>query len=201
MGLSRTWYRDFAHHPLKQGFDYFYGLPLTNLRDFDEDEVPVFLSIRPYAKEMAIGILIGSFMLLFALRRAGSIGPKRLLFFSLLMTVVVTVPLGVMLGSRGFNSIFMRDYEVVEQPIRLKGLTKRLVQESVEFMEKKVDEEKPFLLFVSWLQVHTALHAVAPFAGNSKHGECNPNYLKLTTLLKTFIRQQLSQATFSHLVN
>ena len=28
--------QDFAKSPLNQGFDYFYGIPLTNLKDFGD---------------------------------------------------------------------------------------------------------------------------------------------------------------------
>ena len=48
----------------------------------------------------------------------------------------------------------MRNTEVVEQPIRLyNNLTQRLVNESVHFLEEHSQDSKPFLLFISWVQV------------------------------------------------
>ena len=170
MGLSKYRYNDFLHHPLKQGFDFFYGILLTNMRDFDELEQPVFLSMLPRLKYAASGLLVSTFIFLYCCRRVGSIGPKRFLFFGLAACIIILFPVHLLLNQRIYNSLLMRDYEVVEQTIRLPGLTKRLVQEGVIFMEKQVKEDKPFLLFMSWLQVHTALHAVEPFAGKSKHG-------------------------------
>ena len=50
-------------------------------------------------------------------------------------------------------------YVFVEQPIKLPGLTDRLVAKGQEFLEKQARENIPFLLVMSWVQVHTALHA------------------------------------------
>ena len=53
------------------------------------------------------------------------------------------------------NSILMRNTEVVEQPIRLQhNLTQRLVNESVHFLEEHARNSSPFLLVISWVQVH-----------------------------------------------
>ena len=170
MGLSKHRYSDFLHHPLKQGFDFFYGIPSTNFRDFDEMEEPIFLTIFPRMKYVASGLLVSTFIFLHCCRRVGSIGPKRYLFFAILACFIIVFPVHILLNVRNYNSLLMRDFEVVEQTIRLPGLTTRLVQEGVEFMEKQAKEDKLFLLFMSWLQVHTALHAVEPFSGRSKHG-------------------------------
>ncbi len=171
MGLSKHHYRDFLHHPLKQGFDFFYGIPSTNFPDFDPLEDPVFLNILPRLKYAAAGLLLSTYLFFFCCRRVGSIGPKRFLFFIVLSSVVVLFPVNLLLNLRICNSILMRNYDVVEQPIRLPGLTHRLVQEGVEFLEKQAKEDRPFLLFMSWVQVHSALHAVEPFKGGSKNGE------------------------------
>ena len=170
MGMSKHRYGDFLHHPLKQGFDYYYGIPNTNYKDFDDLEDRLFDFLLPRMRYYSAGILIATIIFLSCCRRVGSIGPKRFLFFTLLACIVFVLPPFMLLNLKFCNSILMRDYEVVEMPIRLHGVTTRLVQEGVEFMEKQVSDERPFLLFMSWLQVHTALHAVEPFAGNSKHG-------------------------------
>ena len=56
---------------------------------------------------------------------------------------------------------------MVEQPIRLQhNLTQRLVNESVHFLEEHAHNSSPFLLVISWVQVHcifSLLHA--RFAG------------------------------------
>ena len=68
------------------------------------------------------------------------------------------------------NSFIMRDKVVVEQPIRLKGLTNRLVTEGVEFLEARNKDQSPFLLHVSWVHVHTFLDPGRNFAGRTQHG-------------------------------
>ncbi|RVE75018.1 hypothetical protein OJAV_G00012520 [Oryzias javanicus] len=61
-----------------------------------------------------------------------------------------------------------RDRSVVEQPFRSENLTQSMTREAVAFMERNA--ARPFLLFFSFLQVHTAMFASAPFRGTSRHG-------------------------------
>ena len=63
-----------------------------------------------------------------------------------------------------------RNYELVEQPISLPHVTRKLVREGVEFLEERQADQRPFLLFVSWLHVHTALATGPSFRGQSAHG-------------------------------
>jgi len=64
----------------------------------------------------------------------------------------------------------MRNYYSVEQPIDMETITHKLVSEGVKFLEKRQQSSKPFLLVMSWLMVHTALHASKEFQGKSRHG-------------------------------
>ena len=58
----------------------------------------------------------------------------------------------------------------MEQPIRLKGLTDRLVTESIDFLEARTKDQNPFLLHVSWVHMHTFLDPGRKFAGSTRHG-------------------------------
>jgi len=69
----------------------------------------------------------------------------------------------------------MRNFDYVEQPIRYKNLTQRLVKEGVEFLEQRKADGEPFLLMMSWLQVHAYLHTGGRVPGRSKHGPYGDN--------------------------
>jgi arylsulfatase A-like enzyme len=73
------------------------------------------------------------------------------------------------------NSIIMRNYDFVEQPIHFSNFTQRLVSEGLKFLEERKDDRKPFLLMMSWIQVHTVLHTSEEFRGHSKHGSYGDN--------------------------
>ena len=36
------------HHPLNQGFDYFYGIPLSNMPDFGKEYIKIYLANSPH---------------------------------------------------------------------------------------------------------------------------------------------------------
>ena len=69
----------------------------------------------------------------------------------------------------------MQNYDVVEMPINFFNLTQRFVNEGNEFIDQKIKEDKPFFLFMSFLQTHTYLHTSKEFAGRSAHGEYGDN--------------------------
>lgn len=63
-----------------------------------------------------------------------------------------------------WNSVLMRNGDVVEQPVNMENLPRRLVNEGIRYLEKQ-SASQPFLLMMSWVQVHTALHASWKFQG------------------------------------
>ena len=73
------------------------------------------------------------------------------------------------------NSVLMRNFDYVEQPIRFMNLTQRFVQEGKDFIQESVNAVEPFLLFMSWAQAHTVLHTSREFKGHSVHGEYGDN--------------------------
>lgn len=158
LGINCERQGDFCHHPLNQGFDYFYGLPLTNLKDFSGDGNTVMLMAKP---NMNIGLgctaVVGTLASLM-LRRKNVI--RKVGFYALLF--LVTVPIGifyfVMCDMTFINSIIMQNFEYIEQPIRFDNLSQRLVNEAIEFLTASAKGDRPFMLFMSFVQVHTYLH-------------------------------------------
>ena len=63
-----------------------------------------------------------------------------------------------------------RNYDLVEQPVHLPSVTRKLVKESEDFLQARHEDSAPFLLLVSWLHVHTALATAPQFSGQSAHG-------------------------------
>ena len=156
---------DFCHHPKKQGFDYFYGIPLTNLRDFGGETEPLFLTVFPRMRLAVAVTCIAGILLVFLMRRKQFIGPILGIPIIIAFVLLPITAYLALTNMRILNSILMRDYEVVEQPIVFDNLTKRLVTEGREFMKRSSDGGDPFLLVMSWLQVHTHLHTADEFAG------------------------------------
>lgn len=145
--------KDFCNHPLNHGFNFFYGIPLTNMKDYGNDGEKIVVSQFKFLNPVLLSIVLGGLItswLLFRFRICGWCGVILLL---LLLIFPSSVVLFVVNNFKFLNSMVMRDFEVVEQPIRFKNLTQRLVNEGTNFLEKRQKDQKPFLLMMSWIQV------------------------------------------------
>ncbi|XP_021378066.1 steryl-sulfatase-like isoform X1 [Mizuhopecten yessoensis] len=170
MGLSKDTYGDHLLHPMNQGFDQYYGHILTNMKDFSGDGERVLLSQRPRIYYQ-LGALVTLGLLLFVwLYRQAYIGKVSMVIGFLLVLTPVVYFVFIFNNLRMLNGIVMRNHDVVEQPIKLESLMKRYVQEGVEFLEAREKDREPFLLFLSWDHVHTAMRTSKEFKGRSKHG-------------------------------
>lgn len=177
LGLYCSSKRDPCHHPLRHGFDYFYGLPLTNLKDFGHDGDSVVTTYVP-----SIFPICYTAMVLGASAAVPLLRHRRVRLASLLIVLLVVTPLLAVLFIKNIatlNGIVMRGLEVIEQPIRLPGMTQRLVGESQRFVRSAVSQKRPFLLFMSFIHVHTALFTHPSFAGRSVHGRYGDNVEEL----------------------
>ena len=169
LGNDRFRLGDQEHHPNRHGFDYFYGLPLTNLKDFGMTGESVVKSYFPnFYPFLASIIVVGSSAALFA-RRSGC----RTLYFAAILFFGVFIPLTLLIFQRSIptiNSILMRNDKVIEQPVRIEGSTERFVNEAKHFIKSAVEAGSPFLLVLNFLKVHTVHKPSQRFIGKSAHG-------------------------------
>ncbi len=176
MGLNCDTYGDFCHHPLKQGFDFFYGVPLTNLRNFGDDEHELIdqASKRfPWLWPGLYAYVVGVITILFTVWWNNGLSTFKLGLLLLLLLAPAAIFRNILLHFANIKQnegIVMRNYDIVQQPINLTRFTHRLVREAHDFLRLRHDDRQPFLLVVPWIQVHTALHSSELFRGHSAHG-------------------------------
>lgn len=167
---SSPWSRDYKKHPLNQGYDQYYGAPLGIYKDFGNEGDSTFGSGAPhlftalYVAMSTVGLSV------YIMKRKGLFGVKT----SIVLFLVTFCPLLyiyiITAHFKELNSLLLRNKTIAEQPIRLAGLTGRLVNEAVEFLQKRSKDREPFLLHMSWLHVHTFLDPSKKFKGQTKHG-------------------------------
>ena len=173
LGLHSSTNSDFFFHPLKQGFHYFYGLPLTNLRNCEPGKYVtelVFPGLRP------TNILIATAIIGLTLHICYLNSLLSKSAFIVLLTIIVLVSFllcTILAMFASINCFVMKNYEVVEQPIVLENLTMRFTDEAINFI--RTNKDSPFLLLVSFAKVHTALFNTRPFANHSIHGRYGDN--------------------------
>ncbi|NXK88634.1 STS sulfatase, partial [Formicarius rufipectus] len=170
LGMNCESSNDFCHHPLSHGFDYFYGLTVTNFRDCKPDQGSVFL--KGVQKALVIPIQIAGITLV-SLTIMQYIGllkvPFQVLgYFLLIFTILLLVLIFFIYHFRHLNCFLMRNHQIIQQPLSYENLTQRLTKEATQFIGRNTDA--PFLLVLSYLHVHTALYASENFRGKSKHG-------------------------------
>ncbi|KAG7172890.1 Arylsulfatase H-like [Homarus americanus] len=73
------------------------------------------------------------------------------------------------------NGLVMHNDRVVEQPLKLEGLSQLLVDHSVRFIADHAQDQRPFFLYHSFAHVHTPMFSAPEMAGRSKHGRYGDN--------------------------
>lgn len=167
LGLNCERNDDFCHHPSAHGFDHFYGITLTNLRDCQPGHGSIFTNVQAHIPFKTLGVVVATVTLLHA---RGVLTVQRKLVLSVVALVGAAAAIfGTFVATFPyFNCFLMRNREVVEQPYVSENLTQRMTDEAVDFLER--NSALPFLLFFSFIQVHTAMFASPAFQGTSQHG-------------------------------
>ncbi|KAJ8003594.1 hypothetical protein DPEC_G00149960 [Dallia pectoralis] len=138
LGLNCERSDDYCHHPSAHGFDYFYGITMTHLRDCRHGHGSVFYNALAHLPLKTMGVGVATMALLHAM---GVVTLQRRLVLSLVASVGVgAVIFGLFVVSFPvFNCILMRNREVVEQPYVSENLTQRMTDEAVQFLAKCVE--------------------------------------------------------------
>uniref|UniRef100_A0A8C6AC27 Steryl-sulfatase n=2 Tax=Marmota marmota marmota TaxID=9994 RepID=A0A8C6AC27_MARMA len=201
-GLSCASRDDHCHHPLNHGFDYFYGMPFGLLSDCQASKTPElhrWLRIRLWISTLVLS-LVPVLLLL----------PNLAGWFSVPWSVIVLSALVALLffvswySSYGFvrrwNCILMRNHEIVQQPMREERVSVLMLKEALAFIDRH--KREPFLLFVSFLHVHTPLVTKEKFVGHSKFGLYGDNVEEMDwmvgKILEALEQERLSNRTLVH---
>ena len=173
LGLHLSSNSDFHFHPLKQGFQFFYGLSMTNIRTCEPGQYLlelVYPGLNPF-NTLAAAAVIG--ITLYICYRSGLLSKPVFFFLLLIILIITSLIAGWLSLSRQFNCFVLKNYEVVEQPTILENLTMRFTDEAVNFV--RTNKDSPFLLYMAFAKVHTALFNTRPFNNHSVHGRYGDN--------------------------
>ncbi|XP_067297526.1 steryl-sulfatase [Pseudorasbora parva] len=202
LGLNCEDSDDHCHHPKSHGFDYFYGTVMTHLRDCQPGHGSVLHQVHVHIPYNTLGIGLVSLVLLHI---RGTITVTRKVVFGFLVLVGLLVSLFGMVFYTfpNLNCFVMRGAEIVEQPYTSENLTQRMTSEAIEYLER--NSERPFLLFFSFLQVHTGLFASPLFRGKSQHGLYGDAVMEVDwsvgQIMQTLERLNLKQNTLVYMTS
>ncbi|NWX93651.1 ARSD Arylsulfatase, partial [Nothoprocta pentlandii] len=201
-GVNCESFGDHCHHPLNHGFDYFYGMPFTLLNNCQENKPPELdaalqAKLWLYSQIIALAVLT-----LTAGRLTGLISVcwKTIGYFTLVGCIFFIS----WYSSYGFvqywNCILMRNHDITEQPMRLERTASLMLKEAMSFIER--NRHRKFLLFVSFLHVHTPLFTTARFLKKSRHGLYGDNVEEMDwmvgKILDALDKEGLKNNTFTY---
>ncbi|KAH1186516.1 hypothetical protein KIL84_019265 [Mauremys mutica] len=209
-GLIGKWHQgmncealsDHCHHPSNHGFNYFYGMPFTLLNNCQKNKPPELdaalqAKLWLYTQIIALAVLT---VIIGKLTGLISASWKIVACFALAGSLFFTS----WYSSYGFvqywNCILMRNYDITEQPMKLERTTALVLKEAVSFIER--NKHGPFLLFVSFLHVHTPLFTTEKFLGKSRHGLYGDNVEEMDWLVGKILdaieKEDLKNNTFTY---
>lgn len=138
LGLNCEHNTDHCHHPSTHGFEHFYGIPVTNLRDCQSGHGSILYNVRAHIPYRALGTVLATLLFLHATGLV--LIPRRVaLYLAAMLFTSVTLFILWVLTFPYFNCFLMRGYEVVEQPYVSENLTQKMTKEAIEFLERSVN--------------------------------------------------------------
>lgn len=171
MGLSCASPDDHCHHPLNHGFDHFYGMPFSMMADCERWE----LSEKRAVLESRLDVcfqLVALATLTLTIGKLTHLIPGAswtLVIWSAVVCLLLFAT-SCLVGALIMHAdcFLMRNHSIAEQPMRSQRTTPLMLQEVSSFVKRH--KQGPFLLFVSFLHVHTPLVTTENFRGRSPHG-------------------------------
>ncbi|KAM5197313.1 arylsulfatase L isoform 2-T2 [Hipposideros larvatus] len=170
LGLNCDSSDDHCHHPHQHGFDHFYGMPFTMLADCLHWE----MSEKRAGVQRKLNVCVQVLALAALTLAAGKLA--RLLSVSWTPAVWLAAVALLLWTTLYFTGVLiihadcflMRNHSITEQPMQFQRTTPLMLKEVASFVRR--NKQAPFLLFVSFLHVHTPLVTTEKFLGTSLHG-------------------------------
>ncbi|KAM4045327.1 arylsulfatase H-like [Anomaloglossus baeobatrachus] len=202
LGVNCNSRDDFCHHPLNHGFDYFYGTPFTLVNDCEvsrPSEVHVNYKRKLFLQAQLFLIAV---LTLIACNKWNLINIpwKIIVICALSGTLYFTYWYIAYAFQPYWNCLFMRNFEIIEQPMDLEEKAGQMVKEAKEFINRNRD--RPFLLLVSFLHIHTPYYTTRQFRGRSQHDLYGDNIEEMDwmigQILKSIDHQGLVNNTLTY---
>ncbi|XP_066213431.1 arylsulfatase F-like [Saccopteryx leptura] len=182
-GLNCFSQSDHCHHPDAYGFDYFYGMPYTLFDRCWPDPsrqaelaigAGVFFCLQLVAVA-ALAITVGN------LSRLVCVPWVLVLFLAFLVFLLGYFWYTSFSSSLYWDCLLMRQHDIAQQPGDAGHAGATMLKEAVSFLDRH--REEPFLLFYSFLHVHTPLPTTEDFLGTSGHGLYGDNVQEMDFLV------------------
>jgi len=173
---------DHCYHPRTHGFDSWYGISLTNIRDCADDGGTVLL---PGAQWLIDDFSLASatlfiFLIFFHTVRIIDWDMGTILLVGFIPQIISAVFQWSFHNVMRYSSCQLwRNESVVQSPYSLDQMTQQLVGEATSFIDAAHAAGEPFLLMLNFLHVHTPLFCAAQFKNKSTHGPYGDNVLEL----------------------
>lgn len=141
LGLNCKHNTDHCHHPSTHGFEHFYGIPMTNLRDCQSGHGSILFNVRTHIPYRALAIALATVLVLHA-KGLVLITRRLVLCLGLMLFIAIALFFLWVLLFPYFNCFLMRGDEVVEQPFISENLTQKMTNEAIEFLERLVNIDR-----------------------------------------------------------
>uniref|UniRef100_A0A7N5K7C5 Arylsulfatase D n=1 Tax=Ailuropoda melanoleuca TaxID=9646 RepID=A0A7N5K7C5_AILME len=183
LGLNCDSSSDHCHHPLNHGFDHFYGMPFSMMGDCVHWELSEKRAGMEHKLNVCFQIMAFAALTLTAgkLTRltSGSWTPVIWLTTAAFLFFMTSYFVGVLIVHA--DCFLMRNHTITEQPMHFQRTTSLILKEVSSFVQR--NKHRPFLLFVSFLHVHTPLITTETFRGKSMHGLYGDNTEEMDWML------------------
>ncbi|XP_040316099.1 arylsulfatase L [Herpailurus yagouaroundi] len=183
LGLNCESSNDHCHHPLNHGFDHFYGMPFSMMGDcirweLSEKRAGMERKLNVCFQIMAVAALTLTAGKLTHLT-SGSWTPVIWSTIAAILLFTTSYFLGALIVHA--DCFLMRNHTITEQPMHFPRTTSLILKEVSSFIQR--NKQTPFLLFVSFLHVHTPLITTEKFRGKSVHGLYGDNTEEMDWML------------------
>jgi len=183
LGLNCESSNDHCHHPLNHGFDHFYGMPFSMMGDCIHWELSEKRAGMEHKLNVCFQIMAFTALTLTAGKlthlTSGSWTPVIWSTIAAILLFMTSYFMGVLIVHA--DCFLMRNHTITEQPMHFQRTTSLILKEASSFVQR--NKHRPFLLFVSFLHVHTPLITTETFHGKSMHGLYGDNTEEMDWML------------------